>query len=80
MNTPAPVTVSRAVAASMLWIGHGTLRNWASAKPPRGPRPTKTGTSKQARTLYEVADIKRWKRDPVAYEAGKRRSKRAPRR
>jgi len=58
MNTPGPMTVPRAVAAKILGIAHGTLRNWAAASPPRGPRPTKTGTTKQARTLYALEEIK----------------------
>jgi hypothetical protein len=80
MNTPAPTTVPRAVAAKILGIAHGTLRNWAASSPPRGPRPTKTGTTKQARTLYAVEEIQAWQRDPAGYEAKRRRrSHRGPR-
>ncbi len=80
MNTPVLTTVPRAVAAKILGIAHGTLRNWAAASPPRGPRPTKTGTTKQARTLYALEEIHAWQRDPAKYEANRRRrSHRGPR-
>lgn len=68
MQNPERKTVSRAVAAEMLGLAPGTLRNWANRKPPRGPRPTKTGTTRQARIIYDLTEIEKWKRDPVAYE------------
>ena len=37
-------------------------------------------THAQARTLYAVAEIEKWQRDPAAYEARQRRSHRGPRR
>jgi hypothetical protein len=80
MNTPEPTTVPRAVAAKILGIARGTLRNWASASPARGPRATKTGTTKQSRTLYAIDEIQAWQRDPAGYEARRRRSHRGPRR
>lgn len=46
----------------------GTLRAWSSQTPPRGPRPTKTGPTQQARTLYAVGEIHDWLAEPVAYE------------
>ena len=70
MNTPH--AVSRARAAEMIGRKSGTLRAWSSQTPPRGPRPTKTGATKQARTLYEVDEIRDWLADPVAYEAQRR--------
>jgi hypothetical protein len=80
MSTNPTATVTRARAAEIMGIAHGTLRNWASATPMRGPTPTKTGTSKQARTLYALDEVRRWQADPVAYEARRRRSHRGPRR
>jgi hypothetical protein len=76
MNTP---TVTRARAAKILGIACGTLRNWASATPVRGPTPIKTGTTRQARTLYRLDELEAWQRDPAAYEARRRRSHRGPR-
>ena len=70
MNTPQ--AVSRARAAEMIGRKPGTLRAWSAQSPPRGPRPTKTGTAKQARTLYPVEEIAAWLADPVAYEAQRR--------
>lgn len=76
MNTPH--AVSRARAAEMIGRKPGTLRAWSAQTPPRGLRPTKTGTAKQARTLYPVDEITAWLADPVAYEA-QRRPPNAPR-
>lgn len=67
-----PHAVSRARAAEMIGRKPGTLRAWSAQSPPRGPRPTKTGTAKQARTLYPVDEIAAWLADPVAYEAQRR--------
>ena len=67
MNTPH--AVSRARAAEMISRKPATLRAWAAQTPPRGPRPTKTGATKQARTLYPVQEIRDWLADSVAYEA-----------
>jgi len=64
-----PQTVSRARAAEMIGRKPGTLRAWRSQTRPRGPRPTMTGTAKQARTLYPVDETRDWLADPVAYEA-----------
>jgi hypothetical protein len=49
-----------------------TLRAWTAQNPQRGPRLTKTGTAKQARTLYPVEEIRDWLADLVAYEAQRR--------
>ena len=70
MNTPH--AVSRARAAEMIGRKPATLRAWAAQTPPRGPRPTKTNATKQARTLYPVQEIRDWLADPVAYEAQRR--------
>jgi hypothetical protein len=78
MSTNPTATVTRARAAEIIGIARGTLRNWANATPMRGPTPTKTGTSKQARTLYRIDDIEAWQRDPARYEA-RRRSHSGPR-
>jgi hypothetical protein len=67
MNNPQ--AVSRARAAEMIGRKPATLRAWAAQNPQRGPRPTKTGTAKQAHTLYAVDEIRDWLADPVAYES-----------
>lgn len=70
MDTPQ--AVNRARAAKMIGRKPATLRAWAAQNPQRGPRPTKTGTAKQAHTLYPVKEIRDWLADPVAYEAQRR--------
>ena len=67
MDTPH--AVSRARAAEMIGRRPGTLRAWSAQTPPRGPRPVKTGTAKQAHCLYPVDEIRDWLADPVAYES-----------
>ncbi len=67
-----PHAVSRARAAEMIGRKSATLRAWSAQNPPRGPRPTKTGATKQAHTIYEVDEIRDWLADPVAYEAQRR--------
>jgi hypothetical protein len=67
MDTPH--AVARARAAEMIGRKPGTLRAWSAQSPPRGPRPTKTGTAKQAHTLYPVEEIRVWLADPVAHQA-----------
>lgn len=79
MTNPATITVPRATAAKIIGVAPGTLRNWASASPARGPRPIKTGTTQQARTLYAVADLEHWQRNPAAYERRYRRPRRETR-
>jgi len=60
-------TVSRRVAATIIGIAPDTLKKWAGQQ--RGPRiAAKLGESPQAPTLYSVAEIERWRRDPVKYE------------
>jgi hypothetical protein len=66
MNTTSP-SVSRNRAAEIIGVSAGTLRNWACEKPPRGPAPIKIGASKQARTLYSLVEIERWRSDPTGY-------------
>jgi hypothetical protein len=66
MNTTSP-SVSRNRASEIIGVTAGTLRNWACQKPPRGPAPIKTGGSKQARVLYSLAEIERWRSDPTGY-------------
>lgn len=68
-QTPA---VPRRVAAELTGLSPATLKKMASAVPRRGPSFFKLGTSKQARTLYLLADIERWQRDPAGYEAKQR--------
>ena len=60
-------TVSRRVAAEIIGIAPATLKKWMSQD--RGPRvAAKLGDRQQARTLYAVAEIQKWQRDPAAYE------------
>jgi len=60
-------TVTRRIAAEIIGIAPATLKKWAIEE--RGPAVhAKLGDSKQARTLYAVKEIERWRRDPVAYE------------
>lgn len=71
MNTPATKTVPRRIAADLIGVSHHTLRRWNVEG--RGPRvAAKLGTSQQARTLYRLDEIERWKRDPVGYERRRR--------
>lgn len=71
MGTPAAKTVPRRVAADLIGVSRHTLRRWHVEG--RGPRvAAKLGAAQQARTLYAVAEIERWKRDPVAYERRRR--------
>jgi hypothetical protein len=63
----ASKTVSRRDAAAIIGIAPATLKKWASQQ--RGPRvAAKLGQAPQARTLYRLDEIERWKRDPVKYE------------
>jgi hypothetical protein len=64
MDTPH--AVNRPRAAEMIGRKPATLRAWAAQNPRRGPRPTKTGTAKQAHTIFEVGEITAWLADPVA--------------
>ena len=67
MSTNATNTVSRRVAAEIIGIAPATLKKWAIQE--RGPAVhAKIGTTQQARTLYAVAEIQKWQRDPAAYE------------
>lgn len=59
-------TVSRRVASELTGLAPSTLKKLGSEG--RGPAFIKLGTSQQARTLYRLDEIERWKRDPVAYE------------
>lgn len=72
---PTPTkTVSRRGAAELIGVKPGTLKRWNIEG--RGPKvAAKLGTSKQARTLYSITEIERWKRDPAGYE----RKHRSPR-
>lgn len=67
MHTTTP-TVSRRQAAGIIGVSSDTLKDWARATPPRGPRCVKLGGNKQSRTLYPLNEIERWQRDPQGYE------------
>jgi hypothetical protein len=67
MTKPDTKTVTRRAAAEIIGIAPATLKKWAIEQ--RGPAVhAKLGDSKQARTLYAVAEIQKWQRDPAAYE------------
>jgi hypothetical protein len=67
MHTTSP-TVSRTQTARLIGVTTDTLKDWARATPPRGPRCVKLGGRKQSRTLYAIAEIEAWQRDPQGYE------------
>jgi len=68
MSTNQSQTVNRRAAAERIGISPDTLRRWNVEG--RGPKvAAKLGTSQQARTLYRLDEIERWKRDPAGYEA-----------
>ncbi len=67
MSKPDTKTVPRRIAADLIGVSPHTLRRWNVEG--RGPRvAAKLGTAQQARTLYRLDEIERWRRDPVAYE------------
>jgi hypothetical protein len=67
MTTNATKTVCRRIAAEMIGIAPATLKKWAIEE--RGPAVhAKLGDRQQSRTLYAVAEIERWRSDPVGYE------------
>jgi hypothetical protein len=68
-------SVNRTTAAGIIGIKPATLKKWAIRE--RGPSFIRLGPEQQSRTLYSVAEIERWKRDPAGYRwpAAKRRTK-----
>ena len=75
MSTLPTKTVTRRVAAEVIGIAPATLKKWNIEG--RGPAiHAKLGTSQQARTLYRIDEIERWKRDPAGYERRHRGPKR----
>lgn len=67
MSTSNSKTVTRRDAASIIGIAPATLKKWNLEG--RGPAVhAKLGDQKQSRTLYAVAEIQKWQRDPAAYE------------
>jgi hypothetical protein len=66
MSTFPNKTVTRRVAAEMIGIAPATLKKWSIEG--RGPVVhAKIGASKQARTLYSLVEIERWRSDPTGY-------------
>jgi hypothetical protein len=62
----AATELSSTEAALRLGVTEGTLRNWRSAKPRIGPRPTykgKRGAGKKPRVVYLLADIEKYERE-----------------
>jgi hypothetical protein len=66
MTKPDTKTVTRRMASELTGLAPATLKKMALEG--RGPIFTKLGDSKQARTLYSLAEIQKWQRDPAAYE------------
>lgn len=64
MNTSP--TVPRRIAAELTGLSPATLKKMAVER--RGPAFVKLGQAQQARTLYRLDEIERWKRDPAGYE------------
>lgn len=59
----APTELSSTECALRLGVSEGTLRNWRSARPRIGPKPTykgKRGAGKKPRVVYLVADVERY--------------------
>ena len=60
-------TVTLREAAAVIGIAPATLKKWMGLD--RGPRvAAKLGDRQQSRTLYAVAEIQKWQRDPAACE------------
>jgi hypothetical protein len=67
MKTNVTNTVPRRIAAEIIGIAPATLKKWAIEG--RGPVVhAKLGAEQQSRTLYALAEIQKWQRDPAAYE------------
>jgi hypothetical protein len=67
MTKPDTKTVTRRDAAGIIGIKPATLKKWAIEG--RGPEVhAKLGDEQQSRTLYRLAEIQKWQRDPAAYE------------
>lgn len=59
-------TVNRTTAAAIIGVRPDTLKHWTMQE--RGPQPAaKLGTTQQARVLYDVREIERWRADPTGY-------------
>ena len=56
--------------AALLGVSVHRLKRMMAAK--IGPAPLKMGTAKQAKVLWETAEIRRYLENPAAYEAEKR--------
>jgi len=60
-------SVTRRIAAEIIGIVPAALKKWAIEE--RGPAVhAKLGDRQQARTLYAVAEIQKWQREPASYE------------
>lgn len=66
MTSSNTKTVTRRIASELTGLAPATLKKMAIEG--RGPMFTKIGTTQQARTLYSLAEIQKWQRDPAAYE------------
>lgn len=56
----------RPAAAKYLGLKESTLRDWW-ASGDVGPAGVKLGTSRQSRVLYPIAELDRWRDDPLGY-------------
>lgn len=57
--------MSSTECALRLGVSEGTLRNWRSARPRLGPKPTykgKRGVGRKPRVVYLAADVERYER------------------
>lgn len=57
----------RPAAAAYLGLAESTLRDWWAAGD-RGPAGVKYGTARQSRVYYDVAELDRWRADPLGYQ------------
>ena len=66
MDTASTKTISRRDATKIIGVSPDTLKKWSIEG--RGPLAIKLGSEQQSRTLYSLAEIEAWQRDPAAYE------------
>lgn len=67
----------RPAAAKYLGLKESTLRDWW-ASGDVGPAGVKLGTSRQGRVYYPIAELDRWRSDPLGYSRRARPEKIGP--